>query len=203
MKTELAIVSIAITAIFAGCANNTDALLAQNTKLRKEYNDLKYKFNEITEENDSLKKQINTLSKIDSETRQKLLADINQIEISTRSGIFDKNNDGKIDTLCVYLSTIDETGQSIKTPGSIKLQLWDLNKPANNLLKEWNITPQELKQNWSNTFMTHYYRLAYEISELLPADCKELTVKLTFTDYIHGKEFNAQKVIRLNNKSNL
>ena len=44
--------------------------------------------------------------------------------------------------------------------------------------------------------MTSYFRLTFDVSELLGDNEKELTVKVTFTDYITGNILRKQKVIK-------
>jgi hypothetical protein len=61
----------------------------------------------------------------------------------------------------------------------------------------WEIGPEELKGLWASTIMTSYFRLTNNVSELLmDVTTEELTVKVTFTDYITGKVFRKQAVIK-------
>ena len=54
-----------------------------------------------------------------------------------------------------------------------------------------------LKMKWASTVMTNYFRLRFDVIELLKdADAEELTVKVTFTDYITGKVLRKQAVIK-------
>ena len=67
------------------------------------------------------------------------------------------------------------------------------------LLGEWNVEAKELKQLWMGMMLTSYYRLPYKIPELLNDKQKELTIKVKFTDYLTGKIFTEQKVVKRNN----
>ena len=56
--------------------------------------------------------------------------------------------------------------------------------------------PAELKQNWFATLITINYRLMFDVAEKITGNEEELVVKVTFTDYLSGKIFKQQKVIR-------
>ena len=119
-----------------------------------------------------------------------------RIKIGRRSGLFDRDNDGKKEKLIVYVKTIDEAGDAVKAAGEVVVQLWDLNaEEGEALLGKWEIGPAELKRMWAGTVMTNYYRLEFDVSELVKAEQQELTVKVRFTDYVTGKVFGEQKVI--------
>ncbi len=137
-----------------------------------------------------------TLSALGPDVRLEVLGRLESIEISGRSGLYDKDKDGTKETLVVYVRTIDDAGDAIKAVGSVEVQLWDLEAQDNARLAQWQIKPEELKRLWSSTVMTSYFRLTFDVSELLRDNEKELTVKVTFTDYITGNILRKQRVIQ-------
>ncbi len=99
--------------------------------------------------------------------------------------------------LKVYVQPIDSAGDKIKAPGSVRVQLWDLNADADSApLKEWQVGPEELKQMWVDTLLTHYYRLSFDVSDMPGGRDRELKLKVSFTDYVTGKVLQEHKMVR-------
>jgi len=197
IKAISIIVSGIVLSTLCGCEVGQQTEWDQIKQLEKDKLGMKQKIEELEAENDNLSKQMTTLSGIDPNRRFEAIATLDRIEIGKRTAIFDKDEDGTKETLIVYVKTFDETGDVVKAPGSIHLQLWDLNqKPDGALLGDWEIEPEDLKMLWMGTMMTNYYRLKYNVGDKLPANETELTVKVTFRDYITGKTFQEQKTIK-------
>jgi hypothetical protein len=147
-------------------------------------------------ENKQLKEQLETLMGIDKPARIEALSTLASIELTNRSGLYDKNNDGKKEMLIVYLKPIDDMGDVVKAAGEVEIQLWNLNaKPQESLLKEWAIEPKELKKDWSGSLLTCYYKMPFDVNSVLTGKEKDLTLKAQFTDYLTGKVLKAQSVI--------
>ncbi len=194
----IATLTSAMMVIAAGCdSTGSQSLWDQIKNLTQDKSQLKQRVDTLETENAELSARVKTLTALGPEKRIEALSGIERIAIEKRSGLVDKDKDGKKETLVVYIRPRDDTGDTVKAPGAITLQLWDLNAPPDRaLLKEWKIEPEELKKRWSGTVLTSYYRLSYKIPDLLNDQQTELTIKLTFTDYITGKTLNAQKVIK-------
>ena len=181
-----------------GCDNaSSRSLREQVAQLGRENKVLKQQTEELVGQNKALTEQVESLSSLNSETRVDVLPAVEKIEFGRRSGLFDKDKDGKNEKLIVYLRLFDCQGDLIKAAGKASVQLWDLNAEEEDaLIKQWEIGPGELKELWVGTFMTNYYRLTFDVGDLLEGIGDELTVKLTFTDYVTGKVFREQKVIQ-------
>jgi len=173
------------TAIFlCGCADQTQKLQAEQIQ-------------KLQEENDSLGRQIETLSALSPEIRLEAISTLEKIKIKSRSGFYDKDRDGKKEVLKVYVQPIDSARDKIKAPGSVRVQLWDVNAdPDAGLLREWQVGPEELKQMWVGTLMTHYYRLSFDVNDMPGGRDRELKLKVSFTDYVTGKIFEEHKIVR-------
>lgn len=149
----------------------------------------------LAAENAQLKSQVETLMSIDKQARIDAISIASQIELTNRSGLYDKNDDGKKETLVVYLKTIDDMGDVVKAPGAVTVELWNLNaKPENALMGKWTVEPEKLKKSWSGSLMTNYYKLQFDLSSILTGNEPELTIKAEFTDYISGKILKSQVV---------
>jgi hypothetical protein len=198
MKSHLILLVVIPIALLLGCENSSkQPLWSQIQQLGKEKTDLKLQVKQLQKENEQLQGQVATLSSLEREVRLEALSGLERIEISKRSGLYDKDDDGKNESLIVYVQPFDDTGDTIKIVGKVIVQLWDLNRESNEAqIAEWQIEPAQLKQYWAGTFMTNYYRLKFDVANMLTGSEKELTVKVTFTDYLTGRTLRAQKVIQ-------
>ena len=179
-----------------GCDNSGQSQWDHIKKLEQENTVLKSRVASLENQNDDLVGQVQILSKLDKNVRFEAVATLSRIEITKRTALYDKDSDGKHEKLIVYLKPYDKTGDIIKAAGTVNLQLWDLNSDSQGaLLGEWNIQPQELQKLWMGALMTDYFRLVYDIGDVVKDTSKDLTVKVKFTDYLTGKVFSAQKVI--------
>jgi hypothetical protein len=194
------IVAGAILLIMAGCQRPEESSAwTKISELEDERAYLKQTITDLRRQNEQIKEQFVTLSNLDRDIRIEALASIDRITIDKRSGFFDKDDDGTEETLITYIKTYDDAGDVIKMAGDVNLQLWDLSKGKNEaLLGEWNVEAKELKKLWMGMMMTNYYRISYKIPHLLNDKQKELTIKVKFTDYLTGKIFTEQKVVKRN-----
>ena len=85
----------------------------------------------------------------------------------------------------------------VKAPGSVEIELWDLKKTADSMLGQWRFEPEELKKMWVTTLFSDNYRIPVEVGTILAGFQGSLTVRVTFTDYISGKVFTEQKVVKI------
>jgi hypothetical protein len=156
---------------------------------------------ELKAENKQLKEQHETLMGIDKPARIEAISTVSSIELTNRCGIYEKAKDSNDNTkkkmLVVYLKTIDDMGDVVKAPGAVKIELWNLNaEPNEALLSSWQIEPKDLRKRWSGSLLTSYYKLQFDVNSILSKKEKELTLKVEFTDYLTGKIFKEQKVIK-------
>ncbi len=197
IKYRLVVAALAVGALVLGCDGGTEkSLFSQIKLLAEERTELKLQVEKLQGENEELTKRVETLTSLGPEVRLEVLGRLESIEISGRSGLYDKDKNGTKETLVVYVRTIDDAGDAIKAVGSVEVQLWDLEAEDNARLAQWRIKHEELKRRWSSTVMTSYFRLMFDVSGLLGENEKELTVKVTFTDYITGNILRKQKVIQ-------
>jgi hypothetical protein len=182
-----------------GCANpNGKELLAvQIEQLTQEKTQQQKQIEQSESENKQLKQQIQVLSGLPKEVRLENLNRLESVKIGRYTGFFDKDKDGKKEKLIVYIQPVDEQGDIIKAVGAVDVQLWDLNKTNGQaLLGQWKVEPGELKKLWFATVVTINYRLTFEVPDKIEGLDEPLTVKVTFTDYMTGKVFIEQKVIK-------
>jgi len=198
LKTINIILAAGILVIAAGCENDgRSALVEQIDALKLEQIELVRQVEQQQAEEKRLIEQIKVLSGLDAEDRFENLYNLQKVEITGYTNLYDKNKDGKKEKLIVYLQPIDKEGDVVKATGAVEVQLWDLNKAGEKaLLCQWQVTPAELKKLWFATIVTINYRLTFDVSDKVDSFAEPLTVKVTFTDYLTGRVFKEQKVIK-------
>ncbi len=185
--------------VVAGCQreNEDTGLTVQMEQLTQQNEQLQGQVDQSKAENKKLKEQVQVLSGLSEDVRGENLYSIERITIGRLSGFFDKDKDGKREKMIVYVTPVDKEGDGMKATGAANVQLWDLYKADGEaLLGEWDIEPDELKKFWFKTLIAVNYRLAFDIRDVVKSFDEPLTVRLTFTDYLSGKVFKDQRVIK-------
>ncbi len=169
----------------------------QIQQLKQEKTELTRQIERSENENEQLQKQILVLSGLPEEAKAENLYRLQRIKVTRYTNFYDKDKDGEKEKLIVYIQPLDEEGDIVKATGTVDVQLWDLNKEADQaLLGQWHITPDQLKKLWFATVITINYRLTFDVADKIENIQEPLTVKVTFTDYLTGKVFKEQKVIK-------
>ena len=183
-----------------GCENAGPprvVLAKQIDKLRQDKTQLQQQIEQAGAENEKLRERLQILSGLPAEVKGENLYRLQSIKISRYTNFYDKDKDGKKEKLIVYIQPIDEEGDIVKATGTVDVQLWDLNKEAGEaLLGQWQVKPEELKKLWFATLVIINYRLTFDVAEIIDKFEEPLTVKVTFTDYLTGKVFKEQRVIK-------
>jgi len=200
VRTVIIILTGCLLAIAAGCDN-----AGSRASLTKEINTLRQDKTQLTDqieqskfENEQLEEHILFLSGLPPEAKLKYIDRLRRIKIAGYTNLYDKDKDGKKEKLIVHVQPIDRDGDIIKAAGDVDIQLWDLNSPqaSQALLGQWHVEPNDLKELWSTGFLTTSYRLTFDVADEIDEFEEPLTVKVTFTDYLTGKVFKEQKVIK-------
>jgi len=182
-----------------GCENAGPprvVLAKQIDKLRQDKTQLQQQIEQAGAENEKLRERLQILSGLPAEVKGENLYRLQSIKISRYTNFYDKDKDGKKEQLIVYIQPIDEDGDIIKVAGAVDVQLWDLSKEQSQaLLGQWHVGPKQLKKLWFSTLMTHY-KLMFDVADKVGEFKEPLTVKVNFTDYLTGKVFKEQKVIK-------
>ena len=163
--------------------------------VRIENKELTRQIEEAKKENQKLKEQLKVISDA-GPIRAEMVYDLKQVTLTKYTNLYDKNKDGQFETLCVYIQPMDSEGDIIKAAGSADVELWDLSRKAENAkLGQWSVTPEEMKKLWFAAFSTNY-RLSFDIAGPVKKYDHPLTVKVTFTDYLTGKVFKEEVIIK-------
>jgi hypothetical protein len=195
VRTIIIILVGCLLAVAAGCQSNN---LAKEVKtLRQQKTELETQIEQSKAETEQLKNQVRVLSELPADVRLEDLYDLQKIKITRYTNLYDKDNDGKKEELLVYIQPIDEQGDIVKATGAVDVELWNLNKNDGQAkLGQWNVSTDQLKKLWCATLITINYRLPFDVTDKITGEEKSLIVKVTFTDYLTGKVFKEQKIIR-------
>ena len=199
MRPVIIILAGCLLVIAAGCENaGSRASTAKEIKtLKQEKTQLTRQIEQSKSETEQLKEHIQVLSALPPEVNLENLDRLQRIRITGYSNLYDKDKDGRKEKLIVYIQPIDRDGDIIKAAGAVDVQFWDLNKDNGQaLLGQWHVEPNELKKLWLARFLTTNYRLTFDVADKIDEYEEPLTVKVTFTDYLTGKVFKEQKVIK-------
>jgi hypothetical protein len=189
---------LAVLIFCGGCGNPEKSFWQQIKDLGNQKSVLAHRVEKLEQENQQLSRQVKTLQTLDPNERLAVIDELEKIAITSRSGFYAKNGDGKKETLVVYVETTDSAGDRIKAAGRVEVQLWNLNAkdPQKAILKQWTIEPAQLKTCWAGTLITYYYRFIFPAEDIVKEDQTGLTVKVKFTDYFSGKVLEDQRAIK-------
>lgn len=184
----------------AGCQSTEirkNPLAEQVDTLRNDKRQLTRQIEQLESQNKNLKKQINALHGFADDIKIKEIYDVKRIKVTKYTNILDKDKNGTRETLIVYLQPIDQDGDIIKAAGTVDVRLLDLDKDKDPvLLRKWHLTPAQLRKLWFNALMKTHYRMTFDVSDKVENYDKPLTVTVTFTDYLSGKVFEEQRLIK-------
>ncbi len=125
--------------------------------------------------------------------RLEKLFHVEQIELGRYTGGVDTDDQPGDDAIKVYLRPMDRDGSTIKAAGDVTIQLYDLAEPPeSNLIGEYKWSVDELSRQWSSGFMTYHFSFVCPW-RADPPKHEEITVRVTFTDYLTGRTFSEQK----------
>jgi hypothetical protein len=158
---------------------------------------LKNRVKNAEAENVELKQQITHLLGLGPKVNLSELYSIEKVKITRYTNIYDKDGDGLKEKLIVYIQPLDFQGDIVKANGTVDIQLWDLSRDQSYaLLKSWHFEPEQLSRLWYSSILRTNYRLALDLPEKVKALKDPLTVKVVFTDYLTGKDFKEQHIIK-------
>jgi len=152
---------------------------------------------ELQQENQRLRQQINTLSNLPEGVDAVDLLQATRVQLTRYTGLYDKDEDGQVDQLCVYFTPMDADGDVVKVAGDVTVQLWDLSgRQPGALLKAWKIPSEQLRKQWYSSLMTVNYRLLFPLQAEWVDPALSLTVRVLFKDYLSGQELTSQMPIK-------
>jgi len=122
---------------------------------------------------------------------------VERIDLGRYTGGVDLDNDGVDDGVRVFLEPIDQYGTTLKAAGEIAVELYDLAAPPpdNQVCKcRWSV--QQAAKEWASGLFGDHYSLTCPWTDSQPRH-DEITVRVTFVDYLTGRSFSTQKACKI------
>ena len=98
----------------------------------------------------------------------------------------------------MYVKPIDQHGSVLKAAGQVTIELYDLAaNPNENLIGKYEWTVDETAKRWFSGFVSYHYTFECPWPSSPPKH-RQITVRVSFVDYLTGKTFTAQKLCKVN-----
>ncbi len=184
--------------IFSGCQDKASRdSSSKKLSLSDQNHQLKKQLANISTENEHLRNRIALLTETAPGARLESLYKIERLKIGSYTNLYDSDKDGNFEKLKVYLEPTDSRGDAIKTAADVTVELWDLGRVSDEaLIGSWQVTSQELGNMWFSVMMKTNYRLVLDLPESISEYASPLTIKVIFKDFVTGRIFNQQKIIK-------
>ncbi|MBN1555470.1 MAG: hypothetical protein JXA11_12050 [Phycisphaerae bacterium] len=190
----------------AGCENHRggDDLDAEKRHLaaRDRAEELEKQVETLSAKVEDQKKQIETLQAL-GEKRVEYVFTVASVEIGRHSGGVNLDRRPGHDAVQVFLSPMDRDGHVLKAAGDVKIQLFDLAQPAERtLLAAYSFPVKDIAQHWAGGMLANQYSFECRLPDNANPAHRQITLHVTFVDYLTGKTFTAQKPLELSLPSN-
>ena len=183
--------AIVVAMALAGCepAGEGGEIISGPKALRDENAALKARVAEQS-------KQIGSLQALGAKRLDKLFH-VTRIELGRYTGGIDIDKKPGHDGVRVYVKPIDQHGSTLKAAGSVTVQVYDLALPAEKtLIGTYTWTVDQAAKMWKSGFVAYQYSFTCPWKTAPPRH-RDLTVRVTFLDYLTGKTFTAQKLCKV------
>ena len=199
-KQRLSIASLIACALaLAGCGSPNKA----NIKLRKQNHALQTEVNRLKRAEEghaatirAMEANATTVPSLPVERVDRLFT-THGLKLGRLTGAadLDPNSPGD-EGFKVYVVPTDQDGHNLKAAGSFVVEAFDLVSGGETRLGRWEFSLEKTKQLWYGAAMSYGY--------VLPAPWQtiprgsEITIRATFTDELTGRQFTAQRPIKVN-----
>jgi hypothetical protein len=167
---------------------------AANIQLRKQNQELRAKVDDLERRHAADAAQLRAMEQRSGTTVPSLGQDrldqlftTHGIELGRLTGINERGE------LKVYAYPTDESGQPVKAAGSFVVEAFDLSRGDNARIGRWEFSLAQARQNWVGQALIHSYVLPLPWQQR--PEHSPLTLKVTFTDALTGRVFDAQKAV--------
>jgi hypothetical protein len=141
-------------------------------------------------------RQIAVLQSLGAQRRLDVLYTVQRIQLGNFTGGVNTDSVPGDDAVKVYIEPIDQYGSVVKTPGQLTVELYDLAAPADqNRLGIVQLGVEAVGRAWFGGFGAYHFSVVCPFTTR--PDHDEITVRVEFIDYLTGKTFTAQKVVKV------
>ncbi len=181
--------------ILAGCAAESKPsadLMSRNSRLESELRQAQVTISEQQGAIEDLQDQADTLSELGPGGRLEMLFQVEKISLGRYTGGTKLDDEPGDDGVRVYLTPQDADGRTVTAAGSVKIDVFDLAVKDEPLLMTYSFDVAQAKEHWQSGALANHYNLACPWKED-PLAGDEVTIRVTFTDYLTGKTLTATK----------
>lgn len=196
----LAGLAVSLAALCGGCDQGQDEQFAVEAKkvVQAESQTARLQ-RELAEARDLLAqrdRQVADLLGLGGPERMKKLYLVQRINLGSATAAVDLDHKPGDDGVKVYIEPVDQHGSVLKAPGSVTVQLYDLAAdPKDNLVGELHSDVDQTAKCWSSGFVAYWYSFTCPW-KAGPPKHDQITVRVEFVDYLTGKKFQAQTVVK-------
>jgi hypothetical protein len=191
---------VILAALTGGCVKPSGA----NIELRKQNQELRDKLAaaEKAREGDAqtiraLEGRVGTVPTLPKERLDRLFT-VHGLSLGRLTGGLDEDPHKPGDEgIKVYAAPTDDQGEPLKAAGSFTIEAFDLANAQSPLLGKWTFDTAAARAAWNGAMFSYQYILKCPWPQTGPPAHEELTLKVTFTDELTGRQFDTQKVIRV------
>lgn len=195
VRLTTTIVVSAASVMLVGCtAPQVRArLLRENEALREETGSLKRQLAQREARIASLEEQVGSLQGFAADRPVGVFSPV-ELEIASRSGGANYDDQPGDDGVTVHLRLKDADGDSVKVSGKIQVQVLDMSTAKSpTVLAVCTLEKtEELREAWFGRFGTDHYTIKCPFTEnAVRPQTPRVTVRVTFTDYLTGRTLSA------------
>ena len=180
-----------------GCKPPPAGALGELQQCRRDADALRKQANDLQQQLRDSQAQVETLQGL-GDKRLDLIYHVASIKLGRYTGGYDADGKPGDDGVRVFLEPLDADLHPLKAAGAATVQVFDLAAaPEKHLLHQCSFDVDQLRGHWYGAFLSYHYRLDCPWPSG-PPDHREITIRVTFTDYLTGKTFTAQKAVQVN-----
>jgi hypothetical protein len=158
LPVGLAILFVSIV----GCKSNSDFVEAELRTRENDLRDLRADVSRLQCQNEALVRELqatrqDTSAKITPELASQTYT-LKQISLGRGTGGLDEDNCPGDEALMVVLEPKDCDGHTIKAPGSLHVEAYEISPEGlKTLLSSWDVPPDQLRRSWRSGFLSTGY----------------------------------------------
>jgi hypothetical protein len=193
-----AFVSAVMIGAIVGCGSPNNA----NIALRKQNADLQKQVEQLTLERQAdaatiraMESRATTVPVLPNDRLGKLFT-THGLRLGKLTGGWDRDSSAAgHEGLQVYTVPTDQEGDEIKASGSFTIDAFDLSRSSEVRLGHWEFSTDQSSKHWLGNALQYGY--IFELPWQTAPTHDEVTVRVTFTDELTGRQFSNQRAIKI------
>lgn len=191
-----------VASVVVGCSAGPRNFENENDRLRKENLELEEAVTKLQSSLDARLGEVEALrAKYEMQSIRVPGAEppvLSKIAFDRYTAAVDTNNDGRDDTLRVYLDTFDQNDRFLPISGQAALQVAVIQQGQEPyLVLDETYDAKAVENAYRSSMLGTHYSFEQPLPSDLDASVEEVTVKMTVTDGATGATFTTQKPLRL------